>query len=83
MSANPRMRPRPRVAPPSPSHPPAPWPAGMEQALEAQRELLSLVQQCTGAPPIRRPTFGAVGRRLRSIQKRVARAGLATVTPRG
>ena len=55
----------------------------MEQALEAQRELLSLVQQCTGAPPIRRPTFGAVGRRLRSIQKRVARAGLATVTPRG
>lgn len=56
---------------------------GMEQALEAQRELLSLVQQCTGAPPIRRPTFGAVGRRLRSIQKRVARAGLATVTPRG
>lgn len=52
---------------------------GMEALLAAQRELLSLVQQCTGGPPARRPTFGAVGRRLRAIQKQAARAGVAAV----
>lgn len=57
--------------------------AGMEQVLKAQRDLLSLVQQCVSGPPIRRPTFGAVRRRLRDVQKQAARAGLATITPRG
>jgi hypothetical protein len=55
----------------------------MEQLLEAQHELLALVQVCVGGPPVKRPTFGAVGRRLRAIQKSAARAGLATETPRG
>ncbi|KAL4857990.1 Plant intracellular Ras-group-related LRR protein 5 [Chlorella vulgaris] len=56
---------------------------GMDQVLKAQQDLLSLVQQCVSGPPIRRPTFGAVRRRLRDIQKQAARAGLATITPRG
>jgi hypothetical protein len=54
----------------------------MEQLLDAQRELLGVVRLCVGAPPVGRPTFGAVGRRLRSIQKQAGRNGLAEVTPR-
>lgn len=54
----------------------------MTQRLEVQRELLAVVQQCASAPPLQRPTFGAIGRRLRSIQKQAARLGLAAVTPR-
>lgn len=68
------------LGPPSNPHPRSCCrPAGMEALLAAQRELLSLVQQCTGGPPARRPTFGAVGRRLRAIQKQAARAGVAAV----
>ena len=54
----------------------------MEQLLDAQRELLGVVRLCVGAPTVRRPTFGTVGRRLRSIQKQAGRNGLAEVTPR-
>ncbi|KAL4442982.1 hypothetical protein ABPG77_008473 [Micractinium sp. CCAP 211/92] len=56
---------------------------GMEALLSAQRELLSLVQQCIGGKPAQRPTFGAVGRRLRAIQKQAARAGVAAVPDGG
>ncbi|PSC71659.1 kinase [Micractinium conductrix] len=55
---------------------------GMEQLLNAQKELLAVVQQCCSGPPALRPTFGAVGRRLKTIQKAAALAGLANVTPR-
>lgn len=55
--------------------------AGMEKLLDVQRELLGLVQQCTSGPPVQRLTFGAVGRRLRTIQKHAAQLGVATVTP--
>ncbi len=54
----------------------------MEQTLSCQRELLSVVHQCANVAPAERPTFGAVGRRLRTIQKQAARAGLAVVSPR-
>ena len=70
--------------PPTPTvltHPPRPS-AGMEQLLNAQKELLAVVQQCCSGPPALRPTFGAVGRRLKTIQKAAALAGLANVTPR-
>ncbi|KAL4457710.1 hypothetical protein ABPG75_012575 [Micractinium tetrahymenae] len=56
---------------------------GMEALLSAQRELLALVQQCIGGPPARRPTFGAVGRRLRAIQKQAARSGVAALPEGG
>lgn len=49
---------------------------GMEALLEAQRELLALVQACIGAPAVKRPTFGAVGRRLRAIQKQGTKQGI-------
>lgn len=57
--------------------------AGMERLLQLQRELLGVVAQCTAPSPMARPTFGAIGRRLRAIQKQAARAGLADVSPRG
>lgn len=55
----------------------------MERLLELQRELLGVVQLCTAPSPLSRPTFGAVGRRLKTIRKQAARAGLAEVSPRG
>ena len=55
----------------------------MERLLQLQRELLGVVGQCTAPSPMARPTFGAIGRRLRAIQKQAARAGLADVSPRG
>ena len=64
------------------TRPPAPSPlAGMEAVLDSQRELLALVWSCANAPPAQRPTFGAVGRRLRAIQKAAAKSGLVA-TPR-
>ncbi|KAI7845895.1 hypothetical protein COHA_000628 [Chlorella ohadii] len=56
---------------------------GMERLLELQKELLGVVQLCTAPSPLSRPTFGAVGRRLKAIRKQAARAGLAEVSPRG
>ena len=53
--------------------PPLPPPA-MEAAIEAQKELLQLVQVCVSAPPTKRPTFGAVGRRLRAIDRSASNA---------
>lgn len=55
----------------------------MERLLELQKELLGVVQLCTAPSPLSRPTFGAVGRRLKAIRKQAARAGLAEVSPRG
>jgi hypothetical protein len=51
----------------------------MEQTLDAQKQLLQLVQQCTTGPPGKRPCFGAVCRKLRSLQKAASSTGL---TPR-
>ena len=41
-----------------------------------------MVHACCGAAPAARPTFGAVGRRLRALLKQAARAGVAEATPR-
>ena len=65
------------------AHPPPCLRPGMERLLELQRELLGVVQLCTAPSPLSRPTFGAVGRRLKAIRKQAARAGLAEVSPRG
>lgn len=70
------------VTHPTAQPPPCPLP-GMERLLELQRELLGVVQLCTAPSPLSRPTFGAVGRRLKAIRKQAARAGLAEVSPRG
>lgn len=52
---------------------------GMEAALDAQKQLLLLVQQCCSGPPAGRPRMAAVARQLRALQRSAASRG---TTPR-
>lgn len=52
--------------------------AGMETTLDAQKQLLLLVQQCTTGLPAGRPRFNAITRKLRSLEKSSA----SGMTPR-
>lgn len=52
---------------------------GMEAALDVQKQLLLLVQQCTTGPPAERPRMAAIARRLASLKKQAQSRG---ATPR-
>ncbi len=45
---------------------------GMEHTLDAQKELLLLVQLCCSGAPARRPCFGEIRRKLASMQRSAA-----------
>jgi Leucine-rich repeat (LRR) protein len=52
---------------------------GMEAALDVQKQLLLLVQQCTTGNPTERPRMSAISRKLSSLKKQAASRG---ATPR-
>ncbi|KAL4536072.1 hypothetical protein Ndes2526A_g05615 [Nannochloris sp. 'desiccata'] len=52
---------------------------GMEAALDVQKQLLLLVQQCTTGPPAERPRMAVLSRKLSSLKKQAASTG---ATPR-
>jgi len=52
---------------------------GMEAALDVQKQLLLMVQQCTVGPPAERPRLSIISRRLSSLKKQAASRG---ATPR-